>query len=163
MDESDGGGILPITFHNSQIYLLLGQEAKVNGWNESLMWSDFGGHRKKNETILQGSCREASEELMGILGTPEEIMKHSRTHTHQVIHDPQHKYTCYVVNWPWTNKLEQLPIVFNKLRTTSLQRKNVPKEFLEKSQIKWIPLHTNWNQTNIRLRPGFLNILKKLI
>lgn len=48
---------------------LLGREATVPGWSESGRWSDFGGSPKDSfELFLDTMAREATEELMGILG-----------------------------------------------------------------------------------------------
>ena len=62
-----GAGILPIAFHNGEVYLLFGEEC-----NER-KWIDFGGGKDKGESTIQTATRECYEELDGFLGSANEL------------------------------------------------------------------------------------------
>ena len=64
-----GGGILPYTIHEGDIYFLLSRESVDYKWKESGLWSDFGGNEEETdegEKSLTAS-REFYEETMGCI------------------------------------------------------------------------------------------------
>ncbi len=67
-----GGGILPISFKNGNIYFLFGREAPSQ-YADSGLWSDFGGGKESNETYKETAIREGWEETDGILGNKQMI------------------------------------------------------------------------------------------
>ena len=69
MGKKNGAGILPIAFHNNKIYILCAREQKVDGWDGSRLYSDFGGGIEKDEGFIDCAVREGYEESMGIIGS----------------------------------------------------------------------------------------------
>lgn len=69
-------GILPFSYlPNGEIAFLLGKEAYVEGWNDSMKWSGFGGSLENTDkSIYEGIAREGYEESMGFIGTYESIL-----------------------------------------------------------------------------------------
>jgi len=109
-----GAGILPVAFHNNDIYFLFGKERDRP--NETARgWADFGGGAEKNEKTIDIAAREGSEELSGFLGDKTNIrtlLKKKKL----VLRTENLQYTTYIV-----------PIAFDK---------NLPKYF--NNQIKFI-------------------------
>jgi hypothetical protein len=64
------GSILPIAFHNNQLFFLFGKE---NALADTPGFSDFGGGLEPGETPYKTALREGSEELSGFLGTGKDI------------------------------------------------------------------------------------------
>ena len=68
-----GGGILPVAYHNNNIYLFFGRETLMTKGKQSGLWSDFGGSKEGNETTYDTAIREGHEETSGILGNIKRI------------------------------------------------------------------------------------------
>ena len=66
--DVSGGGILPFSFYNGELYFLYGRENEDIRWSDSGMWADFGGAIDKNESNIDGGIREFWEETNGIFG-----------------------------------------------------------------------------------------------
>lgn len=60
------GSILPVAWHNGQLYFLFGKENPLE--TSAKGFSDFGGGVEGNETPYQTALREGGEELTGFLG-----------------------------------------------------------------------------------------------
>lgn len=170
-----GAGILPITFRGGEMWLLLGRERYVAGWKDSNLWADFGGGLNKGESYEECASRECMEELMGMLGDQGELLRQIRNQPYLVLQAPQSKYTCYVLEFKWSERLSHLPAMFNRLRAEIIQRNEenrlndrppyAPEVYLEKDEIRWVPIHFPWasGERDFPLRPHFVEILKKLV
>lgn len=66
-----GAGLLPTAIHNNKLYFLFGKENKYE--DTSPGWADFGGGTDNNETLLETSIREGTEELTGFIGSSNDI------------------------------------------------------------------------------------------
>ena len=128
-----GGGILPVSIYNGNLYFLLGRE------NDSRKWSDFGGSREKGESPLKTASREGCEELNGFLGSQEHIELLVKKNLLAKIETPNKSYTSFVF---LTNYDSNLPKYFNnnfrfmKKVTPDMVKAN--NGLLEKSEIKWV-------------------------
>jgi 8-oxo-dGTP pyrophosphatase MutT (NUDIX family) len=60
------GSILPVAWHNGQLYFLFGKENPLE--TSAKGFSDFGGGVEGTETPYQTALREGGEELTGFLG-----------------------------------------------------------------------------------------------
>lgn len=77
------GSILPVAFHDNQLYFLFGKECSME--NSAKGWSDFGGgcedcaesdsDRTRAKKVLQTAVREGAEESTGFLGSPAQILE----------------------------------------------------------------------------------------
>jgi 8-oxo-dGTP pyrophosphatase MutT (NUDIX family) len=125
-----GSGILPVAEHNNTILFLFGKEY------DNKQWSDFGGHREKNETKLETAIREGYEETNGFLGTHNElktIVKNSKIMNMET----ENGYNTYMFKIPYD---PNLPLYFNnhhKFVATNFPEKLNNDGFFEKSTIKW--------------------------
>lgn len=127
-----GGGVLPVAFHDGQLYFLFGEEA------EERKWIDFGGGAKPGETLLQNVVRECCEEMDGFFGTPNEIRQLIRDQLLLKLKLPT--YTSFLVKMPYD---PNLPVYFNnhhKFIETHLPNLICRKGLFEKRQIKWMTL-----------------------
>lgn len=61
--------MLPFAVREGRLWLLLGQEADGSGW------SPFGGKREADESVECTAVREAVEETLGVVGTPEVVAR----------------------------------------------------------------------------------------
>jgi len=67
------GSILPVAWHNGQLYFLFGKENPLE--TSAKGFSDFGGGVEGNETPYQTALREGGEELTGFLGDGDHLEK----------------------------------------------------------------------------------------
>lgn len=75
--DVNGCGIIPFSFHNSELYFLFGRESKEIRWAEKGLWADFGGKiDKEKESNFDGMIREFWEETNGFFGEKEKIKKY---------------------------------------------------------------------------------------
>ena len=66
-------GILPIAYHNDNIYFLLGRETVDVEHRSKGKWSDFGGGFEKGESVKETAIREGFEETGGLFGNMKDI------------------------------------------------------------------------------------------
>lgn len=129
-----GAGILPLSYHNNELYLLFSKEYR--NYKGKPDWRDFGGTPEKNETILQTAIREGWEESSGFLGSKSNIEKLIRKNLVTKVNN--NKYTVYVVLIEYD---EKLPVKFKK-HFTDMYKKDKSKicknGFYEKSELRWI-------------------------
>lgn len=130
-----GAGILPFAVHNNQIFLLLGKESGSGGW------SDFGGGREKNESLLETAIREGTEELNGFLGTETEMRHLVKENTVSVFETKTPVYRSYLVKIPFNSELPKYFKGNFKLMNRRLKNE-VGKHngLFEKSEVKWFTL-----------------------
>ena len=130
-----GGGILPTTIHNGELYFLFGKD---NKFADTPGWSDFGGGTENGESYLTTAVREAGEELTGFLGSPQEIKKMLTKHGTYNIDNANYRMHLFPMQYN-----EALPYYYNN-NQRFLQKhldENVIKKtkIFEKAEIKWIP------------------------
>lgn len=70
-----GGGFLPVTIHNGELYFLFGRE---NEFADTPGFSDFGGGQDHSESCFTTALREFVEETSGFMGTSKFIRQHLR-------------------------------------------------------------------------------------
>lgn len=175
-------GVLPYSYdEDNNIVILLGKEAYVDGWQDSLQWSGFGGSLEETDnSIYDGMAREAYEESMGFLGTQEEIYN-------KILNKPlfitnKNKEFSLKINYggqptksyttllyiPYNNYLPDLYIrTYDYLRSSTLLKDNFPlafsfvgkkKGFFEKIEINWFyPNEITENNEIYQFRKAFLD------
>jgi hypothetical protein len=148
-------GVLPYSINEKgNIVFLLGKERYEKDWNDSLLWSGFGGKLEDtDESIIHGIAREAYEESMGFLGSFKDLYNY-------IINNP-----IYIINEN-TCTYKKLPILENNIipiktkvnYDTNLRRSNHScynfkhlrfKSFTAKSYIS--PMKINYDTTYINL------------
>lgn len=154
-----GGSILPVTFHNNQIYFLFGKERDND---ENPGWSDFGGGTEKGESFINTAIREGSEELTGFLGSPKDIKQLLNKYgTYHVDYNSQGHTTYRVHIFPmeYDDKL----IFYYNNNQRFLQKKLDPKiiedqKIFEKTEIQWFTFEELKNKKHI-FRSFYQNIV----
>lgn len=124
-----GGGVLPATIHNNQLYFLIGKE------KEEREWSDFGGGNNEGETRLQTAAREATEETTGFLGSIQQMQSRIQ-HMSVPIH--YGTYTSFVIPMKYDT---HLPEYFNNNQqfvASRLSNKCMKNTMFEKIEMKWV-------------------------
>ena len=127
-----GGGVLPVSLYNGQLFFLFGEEFDEH------KWIDFGGGAKPGETLMQNVTRECCEELDGFFGSPNEIKQLIKNNT--VLKLSLETYTTFIVQVPFD---PNLPIYFNnhhKFIKTHLPHLVGKNGLFEKRQIKWMTI-----------------------
>lgn len=146
-----GGGILPVSINNGNLYFLLGKE------HNSKEWSDFGGSKEKGETSFITALREGTEELSGFLGSQEQLEKHVKENMVAKFECPNKTYTSFVF---LINYDPNLPKYFNNnFRFMKKMAPDVVKSkngLFEKSEIKWVR-QDRLNKSGLRYRQFFYN------
>lgn len=92
--EMNGGGIIPFSYYNGDLYFLFGRESKDIKWSEKGLWSNFGGTiNRTKESNMEGIVREFWEESSGIFGTKDGIESYIRESFKKllVVHSPVYK------------------------------------------------------------------------
>ena len=156
-----GGGILPLSYHNNELYLLFSKE--YNDYRGKPDWRDFGGTPEKNETTKQTAIREGWEESSGFLGSKSDIEKLIKNNLVSVVNN--NKYTVYIVLIKYD---EKLPTKFKK-HFTDMYKKDKTKicknGFYEKSELRWIKvknLHKHMDMFTSWYKPIVRKIYDKL-
>ncbi len=131
----NGGGLLPVSVDQSGcIKFLFGLERDY--WIDSIKgYSDFGGESNNDENRFETACREAEEEMVGFLGTLEELEKNATDKL--VCHLKSTNYDSYLYFTPYEDKISTY---FN--RNFKCVEKHKPEIFekdgiYEKRQIEW--------------------------
>lgn len=131
----NGGGLLPVSVDSTGcIKFLFGLERDY--WIDSVKgYSDFGGACQNQENRFQTACREAEEEMVGFLGTLEELKKNATDKLIISLKSP--KYDSFLYYTPFD---EKMPSYFNK--NFACVEKHKPEIFekdgiYEKRQIEW--------------------------
>lgn len=149
-----GAGILPVTMYNDKIYYLLGKEVSDG------KWSDFGGGKNKNETIVETAIRESYEELSGFLGSLRDMEKLIKDDL--ICKIKYQKYTTFVVFIEYN---KNLPFYFNN--HFKMIHKHFPhiidtNGMFEKSEIRWFSIQDIISNKNYKIRDFYLNIIDEL-
>lgn len=129
-----GAGFLPFTIHRKQVYFLFSRECKKTSKNK---WSDFGGSKEKNETVIETASREGFEETDGLFGNQDDVRELIETNTKKIIYLGS-DYTTYLVYIPYDNMLPK------DFRSKFINVKKTHPELIckngyyEKDMLKWI-------------------------
>ena len=129
-----GAGILPVSVHNNNIYVLLSREY-INSKNGG-KWSDFGGSKEGKETYFQTAVREGWEESDGFLGNQQEIRNLIKNNFIKTI--TLGGYRTYLVYIPYD---KTLPDRFRKkfLHVRKTHPEKIYKNgYYEKDMLKWV-------------------------
>ena len=132
-----GAGILPIAFHNGELFFLFGKE---NKYNDTPGWADFGGGQDLGETVFECAMREGTEELTGFLGSESELKTMFRKNPKFTL--KQGNYTTFFLLIDYN---ESLPFYYNN-NQRFLQKKLSPhliktSKIFEKQEIQWFSLN----------------------
>lgn len=179
-------GLLPYAWDGEQRWYLLGKEACEPNYSDSGLWSGFGGGPEKSDlTPLHGVAREAYEESMGFLGTPDEI--YQTISTKPVYQDFGERIVYSLVNFrsksarayiaPLLIRYDEfLPDLYiriydyiasaNPLIGDSICRSTIPKipgrdGWYEKVEIDWFT-HKDILSEADTMRPAFLRSVEKI-
>jgi 8-oxo-dGTP pyrophosphatase MutT (NUDIX family) len=130
-----GASILPIAFHEGNIYFLFGKENPME--DSSHGFSDFGGGVEKGENIYTTALRECSEELSGFFGDEKTIRKHIKQSGGYYPFSYK-DYHIHVIVIPFD---ENLPFYYNQNHHFLWNRMNThmlnKSKLFEKIEIDW--------------------------
>lgn len=151
---SYAAGILPYTFFNGRVYLLLGKDVRDN------FWSDFGGKNEihDEEKPINTAIREFYEETCGIVMDPKSLkIKMNNIQSVTFSNTQNNKvYYMYAIEIPYNSIYRG---VFRRM-LMYLKHINVYKKSIEKTDIKWVNVNdVIGNKMNIR--PVFKNTFLK--
>ena len=142
-------GILPLAYHNNNLYFLLGRETVNVEHKAKGKWSDFGGAIEKGETLKETAIREGFEETGGLFGNMKDIeylIDHSLIKKFRVNH-----YTTFIIQVPY---IKSLPKIHREKYLDVLKNKKhlITKHngLYEKDMIKWVKLENLNKVENVR-------------
>lgn len=143
-------GVQPYAYLGNQLYLLLGQETKDG------LWSNFAGAVEEEQYYEDAAAREGYEELMGLLGSKEDIFDFIQDSI-EVVYENGVIYAFEIpfnldLSWYFQN-------FYDYILKANIDQ---PYGFFEKQSIKWVSVE------EIESSPGFyrecfLNGFKELI
>ena len=111
--DINGGGVIPFSYDNGELYFLFGRESKDIQWSEKGLWSSFGGSiDKSNETNFEGIIREFSEESNDIFGKKSDILKFIKDNFEEFLTVYSPVYKGAIIFFPVTYD-KNLPKYFN--------------------------------------------------
>lgn len=157
------GGIIPYAIVDDEkghhIYILLGKEINILDWPASGKWSDFGGGPEiidktcddvllSVDDMINVASRESYEELMGFIGSKEEIQENIKNRGIPIILNESRVFIClleikYNIDMPTYFNNTYKYITRCAKEHPRLKYKFIescPKGYLEKSEIKWFEL-----------------------
>lgn len=153
---SYAAGILPYTFFNGQVYLLLGKDVRDNAW------SDFGGKCEPHDDDkpLMTAIREFYEETCGIVMDPKSLkIKMNNVQSVTFSNTQNNKlYYMYAIEIPYNSTYRG---IFRRM-IMFLKHINMYNKTIEKTDIKWVNAQTILeNSATIKVRPVFKNTFLK--
>lgn len=142
---------MPYARHQGQLWLLLGQEMREEGWSGSEKWAPFGGGVDPGETLEEAAAREGYEESMGLLGSKASLLRRGQPWSH-------HGGLTLLLPFSYDRRL---PRYFRQFFTYAKRclRQTCPEGWYEKTRIAWVRLdrvHT------LDLRSEFRRTLRSL-
>lgn len=154
-----GAGILPVSIYNNKLYFLLGKE---NQFNDSPGWSDFGGGKENNESIIQTASREGSEELNGFFGDEKQVK--NLIFNNLILKVGIKNYSTFIVKVKYNKDLPNYfnnNFKFNMGHLANLVEEN--NGLFEKERIKWFTIDELIKEQNYRsyYAPIIKTIIKK--
>jgi len=143
-------GILPwARSGDGSIVFLLGQERHEDGWDESSLWSDFGGgvERDQDANAIEAAARECYEETMGMLGSRADIADMLRRADDQGQLGRLYSPRGAVIFLLEVDHDPALPVYFERAVRYAYDAANAmgdghvfpPKGYYEKSAMAWVP------------------------
>ena len=130
-------GILPITWCGSTALFLVGKDVRDDSF------SDFGGRveRVDENSPVSTAVREWYEETLGVVLSAKALRNRMQPHNCLCLRSRTqngHPYYMYVVEVPFS------PHVRNSFHKTLnfLKYRNLHKVYVEKTDIRWVSLHT---------------------
>nr|QBK88387.1 MAG: NUDIX domain protein [Mimivirus LCMiAC01] len=167
-----GAGILIYaTKPDGHIVFLLGKENKGTDDARNGLYSDFGGHREKNEKPIDTAYREFKEETMNAIGKGELIKKMLKKPTMLYIGD--NNYHEYIIKLEYN---DDLPGIYNRIMKElekcmtykkyrnhkHLSIPTCPIGLCEKSEFKWFkPSEIIKNKH--KMRPVFYKTFENIL
>lgn len=151
------GSILPVAFHNNQLYFLFGKENPLEDSQKG--WSDFGGGVEHGETPYSTAIREGGEELTGFLGDNiKDLLK--KGGIYKIVHNHYHVH-IFLMKYD-----ENLPLYYNNNHSFLWKRMdnkvlNKTKLF-EKIEIGWFSEESMRTQRN-EFRGFYREIVDKIM
>lgn len=168
MEKKNGAGILPIAFYNNKIYILCAREQKVDGWDGSRLYSDFGGRLEKKEGFIDCAVRECYEESMGLFGSKYNLRKKIKKDT--VLKYIGDRYCCYFIKINYDKNLEDsFNRFFGYIKTFAQKSNNTykvkgsPKGYFEKDKIRWFCLKDILEKKDNELKKNFRRVFIKML
>jgi hypothetical protein len=157
-----GAGLLPTAIYNNKLYFLFGKENKYE--DTSPGWADFGGGTDNNETLLETSIREGTEELTGFIGSSNDIKQMiNKSGTYNVDYvNPNKKFGTYRTHILPYKYEPLLPYYYNN-NQRFLQKKLDPTviksyRIFEKEEIRWVCI-----DDLLKMKPKFRNFYQNII
>ena len=129
-----GAGLIPIAYHNNNLYFLFGLEYNDN------KWGDFGGKANKNESRFNTALREGYEELNGILGNKNDFKKKVQNNLITKINKNDNTYSTYLFEIEYNDKLDIYFNNFSKFINLNFSNLIDKKGFFENKEIKWFSI-----------------------
>jgi hypothetical protein len=166
-------GVLPISVHNGDIYVLCGRERVVNGWDGSGRFAGFGGMKEEGESNRRCGARECYEESMGFFGSEDDIFKKlSKKSDYYLGAVDSGIYRSY-----WLRHDHDLTLpptyqnVYKYLKQTNCMTDNAIKHgYFEKTDLRYYKLSTLLSfakspdkYTRKMFRPNFLEQIKLMV
>ena len=148
----DGAGILPIFLYKNKLYLLFGRE------RESKLWSDFGGARDTDESLLKCAIREGYEETTGILGDENEIGMSLRLRCIATLELDNYVTYVYSPANLTISQFESIPLMFD--RVDQFVQSLMPQQItdgnglFEKDKVKWFTVSESVSKISL-FRPFY--------
>jgi len=162
-------GVIPYSrTDDGKLRFLLGQEHPEKGWHDQLKWGSFGGSPETTDkTVYHGASREAMEEAMGFLGSPEEIL--TKIITKKVAYADSNTI-MFPLKITYNAGLPKLySDVYNYVYTCmKIDPKGVPrvptcqKGYFEKVKIEWFTVNQIIRRRH-EMRPSFYNFFINVI
>lgn len=151
---SYAAGILPYTYFNGNVYLLLGKDVRDN------YWSDFGGKSEiqDGEKPMNTAIREFYEETCGIIMDPKSLkIKMNNVQSVTFSNTQNNKvYYMYAIEIPYNSVYRG---VFRRM-IMYLKHIKMFQRTIEKTDIKWVNA-TDVYSNCINTRPVFRNTFMK--
>jgi len=146
-DSFNSAGILVYCIRDGKIMILLGKEK--NG-----LYSDFGGHKKSNETSKETAIREFSEETLNFIINKSFFKEKWKCKS---LYNKKHKYMCYILKIN-CNSVEKNIKSFNTAVSVLIRNKRMHAYNIEKIYLRWFTLKEIIDNKSI-MRTDFFNTL----
>ena len=154
-----GGGILPVAYHENDIYFLFSRESFTK--KHKGLWSDFGGSKENRETQYETAIRECVEESCGILGNKDDIRILIKNNCITKIRDKG--YSIYLVRVEYNKKIVKIfSEHFKKMLKDYPDLVKEKNGLFEKDKLRWIKLQDLKKNIHI-FRPWYKKFIYKII
>ena len=154
-----GSSVLPVAFHNNQLYFLFGKE---NPYADTPGWSDFGGGIEHGETPHETAMREAAEELTGFLGDTPTVKRHIKSNGGLYKINNADKYHIHIFK---TEYDRNLPVYYNRNHAflwKKMDEKAKHSVIFEKIEVAWMTI-SDMKKNRNTFRPFYREYLDRII